>query len=95
MALNTPINDCSLIYKEISLLQEVLVCGDMLQMEKPLEEKSVTPLSAIAISNLKLTICILNCSSTFQKKGREEWRNDLILFIDLIYSLKKIACLKK
>lgn len=80
MALNTPVNDCSLIYKEVSLLQEVLVHGDMLQMEKPREEKPVSPLSAIVISNLKLIICNLNCSSTSQKTGSEEWRNSSLSY---------------
>lgn len=80
MALNTPVNDCSLIYKEVSLLQEVLVHGDVLQMEKSREEKPVSPLSAIVISNLKLIICILNCSSTSQKTGSEEWRNNSLSY---------------
>lgn len=80
MALNTPVNDCSLIYKEVSLLQEVLVHGDVLQMEKPWEEKPVSPLSAIVISNLKLIICNLNCSSTSQKTGSEEWRNSSLSY---------------
>lgn len=80
MALNTPVNDCSLIYKEVSLLQEVLVHGDVLQMEKSREEKPVSPLSAIVISNLKLIICILNCSSASQKTGSEEWRNSSLSY---------------
>ena len=80
MAVNTPVNDCSLIYKEVSLLQEVLVHGDVLQMEKSREEKPVSPLSAIVISNLKLIICILNCSSTSQKTGSEEWRNNSLSY---------------
>ena len=33
MALNTPVNDCSLIYKE-TMLREVLTHGDTLQTEK-------------------------------------------------------------
>lgn len=86
MALNTPVNDCSLIYKEVSLLQEVLVHGDVLQMEKPWEEKPVSPLSAIVISNLKLIICNLNCSSTSQKTGSEEWRiNSLSYWLTLLF----------